>query len=66
MLLRYYLCLMFLTFICFSTEKSLELDKPRYDKSRLLLRSRPASSLHINIRAVVIPSCYITIAFIFL
>nr|ABF94264.1 expressed protein [Oryza sativa Japonica Group] len=33
-------------------EKSLEFEKPRYDESRSLLRSGPASSLRINIRAV--------------
>ncbi|KAJ1298559.1 hypothetical protein BS78_01G462700 [Paspalum vaginatum] len=33
-------------------EKSLETEKPRYDESRSLLRSGPASSLRINIRAV--------------
>lgn len=38
--------------MCFITEKSLEFEKPRYDESRSLLRSGPASSLRINIRAV--------------
>uniref|UniRef100_A0ACD5WEW7 Uncharacterized protein n=1 Tax=Avena sativa TaxID=4498 RepID=A0ACD5WEW7_AVESA len=33
-------------------EKSLEFEKPKYDESRSLLRSGPASSLRINIRAV--------------
>ncbi|RCV46298.1 hypothetical protein SEVIR_9G525200v4 [Setaria viridis] len=33
-------------------EKSLEFEKPRYDETRSLLRSGPASSLRINIRAV--------------
>ncbi|KAL6867744.1 hypothetical protein ACP4OV_015768 [Aristida adscensionis] len=33
-------------------EKSLEFEKPRYDESRSLLRSGPASSLRVNIRAV--------------
>nr|BAJ91063.1 predicted protein [Hordeum vulgare subsp. vulgare] len=33
-------------------EKSLEFEKPRFDESRSLLRSGPASSLRINIRAV--------------
>ncbi|XP_051183156.1 uncharacterized protein [Lolium perenne] len=33
-------------------EKSLEFDKPKYDESRSLLRSGPASSLRVNIRAV--------------
>ncbi|KAJ4767747.1 hypothetical protein LUZ62_078122 [Rhynchospora pubera] len=33
-------------------EKSLELEQPRYDESRSLLRSGPAASLRVNIRAV--------------
>jgi len=33
-------------------EKSLEFEKPRFDETRSLLRSGPASSLRINIRAV--------------
>ncbi|KAG0552556.1 hypothetical protein BDA96_01G517300 [Sorghum bicolor] len=33
-------------------EKSLEFEKPMYDESRSLLRSGPASSLRVNIRAV--------------
>ncbi|CAD6209816.1 unnamed protein product [Miscanthus lutarioriparius] len=33
-------------------EKSLEFEKPMYDQSRTLLRSGPASSLRVNIRAV--------------
>ncbi|KAM0867324.1 hypothetical protein ACQ4PT_042081 [Festuca glaucescens] len=33
-------------------EKSLEFEKPKYDESRSLLRSGPASSLRVNIRAV--------------
>ncbi|CAM0871559.1 unnamed protein product [Alopecurus aequalis] len=33
-------------------EKSLEFEKPKFDESRSLLRSGPASSLRINIRAV--------------
>ncbi|XP_062210069.1 uncharacterized protein LOC133911716 [Phragmites australis] len=33
-------------------DKSLKFEKPRYDESRSLLRSGPASSLRINIRAV--------------
>uniref|UniRef100_A0A0D9W3N8 DUF7880 domain-containing protein n=1 Tax=Leersia perrieri TaxID=77586 RepID=A0A0D9W3N8_9ORYZ len=33
-------------------EKSLEFEKPKYDESRSLFRSGPASSLRINIRAV--------------
>jgi hypothetical protein len=33
-------------------DKSLEFEKPKYDQSRSLLRSGPASSLRINIRAV--------------
>ncbi|CAL4912865.1 unnamed protein product [Urochloa decumbens] len=33
-------------------EKSLDFEKPRYDETRSLLRSGPASSLRINIRAV--------------
>ncbi|EMS55788.1 hypothetical protein TRIUR3_28791 [Triticum urartu] len=33
-------------------QKSLEFEKPRFDESRSLLRSGPASSLRINIRAV--------------
>ncbi|ONL94185.1 Os03g0176600-like protein [Zea mays] len=38
--------------IWFIAEKSLEFEKPRYDESRSLLRSGPASSLRVNIRAV--------------
>ncbi|PUZ42582.1 hypothetical protein GQ55_9G593900 [Panicum hallii var. hallii] len=33
-------------------EKSLQFEKPRFDETRSLLRSGPASSLRINIRAV--------------
>ncbi|KAJ3702505.1 hypothetical protein LUZ61_006210 [Rhynchospora tenuis] len=33
-------------------EKSLELEQPRYDEGRSLLRSGPAASLRVNIRAV--------------
>ncbi|KAJ3673632.1 hypothetical protein LUZ60_005624 [Juncus effusus] len=33
-------------------EKSLEVEEPKYDESRSLLRSGPAGSLRINIRAV--------------
>ncbi|KAF3319976.1 hypothetical protein FCM35_KLT22375 [Carex littledalei] len=33
-------------------EKSLEYEQPRYDQSRSLLRSGPAASLRVNIRAV--------------
>ncbi|KAG8097093.1 hypothetical protein GUJ93_ZPchr0013g35087 [Zizania palustris] len=36
----------------FVPKKSLEFEKPKYDESRSLLRSGPASSLRINIRAV--------------
>jgi len=35
-------------------EKSLEFEKARFDETRSLLRSGPASSLRINIRAVTI------------
>lgn len=34
------------------TEKSLEFDQPQYATCRSLLRSGPAASLRVNIRAV--------------
>lgn len=36
----------------FHAEKTLEDDQPKYSNSRSLLRSGPAASLRVNIRAV--------------
>ena len=42
------------TYICLSssTEKTLEAEQPQYASCRSLLRSGPAASLRVNIRAV--------------